>query len=143
MLGQAERLEAGGRGITVASSSGCAPRSYCDCHNIRQLRHDQWLGEDLINTVLGCSASEHSRSTIFLGTQVYPEIKKPNFGKSKSWTENRARDKKWSLAICELRHWIAVLIDWRSYSIVYYDALCLEGVNDPRHEVIGSVSTTE
>ena len=124
----------------VNDSPGCAFRWYCDWENICQLKPGQRLGEDIINVVLGVIGSTAGSPTTFLGTQMYPELRKSRFGRTKLWTEGLTRDKQWSLAMCDGEHWIAALIDWRQTSVAIYDPQYLSAISEKRHQAITAVS---
>ena len=125
--------------IEIGSSSNKWFRSNCDWKCISQLKHNERLGGDLINTILG--AVNSLRSVHHLGTEIYPEVKKKGFGKSKTWLKDVPRAGQWLLAICDRNHWVAVCIDWIQGTIGYYDPAPVgTGAAGYRYKTITEVS---
>jgi hypothetical protein len=79
--------------------------STCRWESIRQPRPGRHQG-DLIDTILGLGYSTGPGSA-YLGTDIYTQITKRVFRKSKDWVEHISRDEQWLFRVCEEDLWVA------------------------------------
>ena len=139
---KAKEMEDSQQSIVIRPSSTQAFRSCCGWSSVRQLKPGHWFGGDLINTILGLLANADGLQSVYLGTDIYLELKKTGFGETKKWLQGITRDGQWIFAVCEDRHWVAVRIDWRRASIQYYDPQTPNRLAESRENTITAVRSS-
>ncbi len=66
-------------------------------------------------------SKENQPRPIYLGSEVYSEIAKPNFGNSKTLVNDIPRqDVRWLFAV--YHRWSAVDLDWKNRILGFYDS---------------------
>jgi hypothetical protein len=115
-------MEQRGRRIQIEASDRRARPADCGASSIRRLGSGEPLDGELIDIISG-PLDHHVSRTAHLSTNFYPEIEKPEFGKSREWVRQVTREVEWSLPIFADNQWIAVRLNWEFKRFWYYDPL--------------------
>lgn len=71
--------------------------------------------------------------TFLLSSHLYSHLKEGEFSEVDSWVEDLSKDQtQWAFGICEKYHWVVILIDFETTSILYYDPWEEENPNHAR-----------
>lgn len=116
---QANDMELHQSAIIVKGTPTQVFRSSCDANSIRRLKPGLDMDADLVSVIPRLfSPSEGSR---YLGSDIYLEIMKDDFGATRDWLRDVPQEGHWSFAICAKSRWIAVSINWLKATIEHYD----------------------
>jgi hypothetical protein len=117
------------RRIMIEANSTRAFSSSCGWESIRRLELGFQLDPPLIDTIVALvekSAMKEPRP-VYLGAEIYTEIRRDDFGDSERMVSHVSRDRQWLLAVCEANHWSAMDIDWLKRRISIYDPEGIRG----------------
>ena len=114
--------------------------SSCEWKSILQLKPGSRFGSYLVDAIValvGDSAVPEPKP-VYLGAEIYTEIKKWGFGASKRWVKDIDHKRQWSFGVCDDNHWVAVRVDWVATRVDFYDPQGFRA--HPRRKRITNVS---
>jgi hypothetical protein len=115
--------------IDTTLDTTCALKSSCGPESIRQLKPLSPLSPLMVDTMVALSSdpdtppgsSRAQRRPVYLGTEIYTEIMKPDFGESKRLVRHIGWDRPWTIGIFHGGQWNAVKIIWEYQTLLIYD----------------------
>jgi Ulp1 family protease len=119
--------------IMIEKSSAMDPAVTCYPDSILRLRPDEWFNDELIDAVPGLVEAPDGSQTHILSSYLYDYLEKGDFTQADKCVKYFSKDgTRWAFGISRSLHWVVVLIDWGSHSVLYYNPWEEENPNPPR-----------
>lgn len=109
--------------IEISPSDTLTFGTSCGWESVLQLKPGSPIGSSLLDTIVTLAEStENQPRPIYLGSEIYSEIKEPGFGNSIILVDQICcQDVRWLFALYDDGLWSAVDINWKEETIGIYD----------------------